>query len=366
MVDNISKILAIELGGLGDLLLATPSLRALKCAHPDAGLHVLVIPRSAEIIEGLEYIDEVRLIDLDAAKPSRWPRSPGSPFRLLRDLWRLRREHYDAVLNLRTINSFAGALKMAAIFRFCGARIRAGRNTEGRGFFLNRRVPEADFDDVLEAEFAARVVALLGVEVDDLTPDLPISDADRHAVDALLDEHGLGRQPLLGLNPGAAWPSKIWPAERFAAVADALRRELGCEVVLTGSPSERPLAERVAELAEDGAVNLTGRTSLRQLAALLQRLRLYITNDTGPMHIAAAVQVPLIGIFGPGEFDRYKPIGPPERVVAMRAAADCSPCPRYACESMRCLYAISLDDVLAEARRLWACSADRGQDSPNA
>ncbi len=353
MSDELRKILAIELGGLGDLLLATPSLRALKQRYPDARLDVLVIPRSAEMVEGLPYIDRVRRLDLADARPLRWLRDPAALRRLLHALWSLRRERYDAALNLRTISSFSGALKMAAIFAACGARIKAGRDTEGRGFFLNRRAPEKDFDQVLEAEFAARVVRLLDVEVTDMTFDIPITPVDEAAADELLRRHGLGERPLLGLNPGAAWPSKIWPVERFAAVADALRREFDCDVAATGAPGERPLAQRLVELAEPGVVNLAGETSLRQLAALLKRLRLFITNDTGPMHIAAAVGVPLVGIFGPGEYDRYKPIGPPERVVALRAQVDCSPCPRYACSSMKCLFAIEVDDVLEPAMRLW-------------
>lgn len=362
MADDLRKILAIELGGLGDLLLATPSLRALKRRYPDAALHVLAIPRSAEIIEGLDYVDEVRLLDLADAKPSRWLLRPASLPRLLRALWALRCEHYDATVNLRTISSFGGAVKMAAVFWCCGSALKAGRDTEGRGFFLNRRVPEKDFDQVLEAEFAARVVRALDARVDDLEPDLPISDGDRRAVDALLHAHGLGERALLGLNPGAAWPSKIWPVERFAHVADAMSREFGCDVVVTGSPGERPLAEQLVERAGAPVVSLAGETSLKQLAALIQRVRVYITNDTGPMHIAAAVGARLIGIFGPGEYDRYKPIGPADRVVALRANVDCSPCPRYACESMKCLFAISVHDVLAEARRLWQAREDPSLD----
>ena len=265
----------------------------------------------------------------------------------------LRREGYDATVNLRTINSLGGALKMAAIFYCCGSRLKVGRNTEGRGFFLNRSVPESDFDVVPEVEFAARVVSLLGVEVADLAPDLVIPESDERAVDELLEAEGLGNRPMLGVNPGAAWPSKLWPVERFAEVVNTLRDEFGCDVVVTGSPDERALAARLCELAH-GAVNVAGRTSLKQLASLLGRTVLFVTNDTGPMHIAAAVGARLVAIFGPGEYQRYKPIGPADRIAVVRADVDCAPCPRYSCPSMKCLRAIGVEDVLRPARRLWS------------
>ena len=349
--DEVHKILAIELGGLGDLLLATPSLRALKKRYPDAHLTVLSIPRSAEMVEGLPYVDEIRLLDLRDAQPARWLRSPGSLVRLTRALLALRRERFDATLNLRTINSISGALKMAAIFYCCGSKLKLGRNTEGRGFFLNRSVPEKDFDVVPEVEFAARVVRLLGASVADLTPDLAISDADERGAEELLRAEGLGSRPILGVNPGAGYPSKQWPIERFAEVVNTLRPELDCDVVATGSAGESPIADRLGQLT-GGAVNLAGRTTLKQLAVLIKRMRLFITNDTGPMHIAAAVGARLVAIFGPGEYDRYRPIGPAERVAVIRADVDCAPCPRYACRSMKCLRAISVADVVGPARRL--------------
>lgn len=352
-IDPLHNILAIELGGLGDLLLATPSLRAIKARYPEGRLTVLSIPRSAEIIEGLPYVDEIRVLNLDDAKPLRWLRSPAALARLLSALLDLRRQRYDATVNLRTINSWSGAVKMAVIFWFCGSPLKAGRSTEGRGFFLNRSAPEKDFDTVPEAEFAARVARLLDVEVNDLTPDLTLSEQEHAAAEALLRREGLGDRPILAVNPGAAWPSKQWPVDRFAQVVDALRDEFDCDVIATGSAGESPLADDLERISQGQVVSLAGKTTLKELAAVLERVQLFITNDTGPMHIAATLGVRMVAVFGPGEYDRYYPVGPQERMAVLRSSAPCAPCPRYSCPSMECLYAISADEVLQAAQRLW-------------
>jgi ADP-heptose:LPS heptosyltransferase len=199
-----------------------------------------------------------------------------------------------------------------------------------------------------EIERNLGLAALLGCPVDDTTLEFPLTSDDRREADRLL---GVGGVPLIGVHPGAKHPSRRWPPERFAAVADRLALRHGARVVITGGPGEVDIARQVAAAMRFPAAMLAGETSLGGLAAVVERLDLYLTNDTGPAHIASAIGTPTVVVFGPADLHRWGQRGPRTCVIARDV--DCRPCGAVICPiDHRCLNWIEVDEVTAAADAL--------------
>ena len=155
---------------------------------------------------------------------------------------------------------------------------------------------------------------------------------------------------FVAVNPVAFWETKLWEEEKFAALADRLQEELGIGIVLTGGESV-PL-ERICRMMRTKAVNLGGRTTLRELACLYREAALLVTTDSGPMHLAAAVGTPVVALFGPTDPARTGPYGPGHRII--RKGLSCSPCFRKRCETPRCMTDISVEEVFAAVKEMLA------------
>jgi len=175
---------------------------------------------------------------------------------------------------------------------------------------------------------------------------LYITDAEKAWAAKKLEALGLGGPRfLIGMAPGAAFgPAKRWPPQRFAGLADRVIGALNADVLIFGSAAERPLAEEVAGAMKHTPTLVAGDTSLRQLLALMSRCRLIVANDSGPMHLAAALGIPLVAIFGSTDERATGPLGPRVRVV--RRGVECSPCGRRECPiDFRCLRGLSIEEV---------------------
>lgn len=184
---------------------------------------------------------------------------------------------------------------------------------------------------------------------------LRVTEEERSAFRARLSAEGVDAMgPVLGINPGATYGSaKRWYPDRFAAVADVLSAEWGASVVIMGSSTEKPLADAIAAAMRRPVVNLAGRTTVRELMALLSDCAFLVTNDSGPMHIAAALGVPLLAIFGPTDWRKTSPWTPRARIV--RVDVDCSPCRDRECDrGHECMLGVTPDMVVSAARDLMA------------
>jgi heptosyltransferase-2 len=182
-----------------------------------------------------------------------------------------------------------------------------------------------------------------------LTP----TDAQRIAAEQHLVRFGIaGRRPIVGMAPGAAYgPAKRWFADRFAAVADRLAERFSCPVLLFGSQGDRPSTEAVRSAAKTAIVDVAGRTNLGDAVALIARCDLFITNDSGLMHVAGALGVPTVAIFGSTNPKTTYPLG--ERTVLVRRPVDCSPCLKQECPAdFRCMDLVTVDEVLEHSTRL--------------
>jgi heptosyltransferase-2 len=318
---------------VGDVVLSLPALRDVRRAFAGSRLDVLAQPRVAQLYAAVAEVDAVRT--------SRGFRA---------DVAALRGAYELALL---FTNSFGTALVAAR----AGIPERWGYAREGRGFLLTRapRVPAAARGHS-EAEYYRLLLRGLGLPVSEAVDahlDCPPEWAARGR-GLLGDDGGAG---FVGLSAGAFFGgAKRWLPERFAAVGELLARETGAGIVLLGSPGERPLAEHVAAgMPRARVVNLCGATDLAGLVGVIAGLRLLVSGDSGPMHVAAALGVPVAAVFGPTDWRETAPLGGRCRLV--REPVACAPCKLRECPiDHRCMRRVDVARVLEAARELMTAS----------
>lgn len=319
---DLRRLLIVKPSSLGDVVHALPTLAALRRRFPSATLSWLVKREWAEVLEGHPDLDEVLAVDLSAAG---WPAA----------IRAVREGRFDLVVDLQ------GLLRSAVLGWASGSPARVGfaNGREGSPWFYTHRVsvPDASMHAVdrylLMAQF-------LGAEPEKPGPSafcLPRDPSADARVETLLADAGVRAGTMLvALNPSARWATKRWPAESFAAVGDWLQRRGGARVAVVGSGKERSAGDEVIRFMQTTPLDLVGKTTMQELIALLRRLRAFITNDSGPMHLAAAVGTPVIALFGPTHPARTGPYGAGHTVL--RSGVPCSPC-----FSRRCANAVELE-----------------------
>ncbi len=306
------RILIVKPCCLGDVLLATPVIAALRERFPDSTIDFAVARHAMPAIEGHPEVAAI----VDAGPGA--GRDLRSVMRLLQ---RMRAGHYDLCLVLERSPVFA-ILPLLA-----GIRSRAGIDSAGRGFTLNAAVP---WDESLhEADLYLSVAGALGCSVEHgrlrFVPDARATEA----TEALWRTHDLGPMvvaiaPGGGTNPGMDLPEKRWPPESFAHLADLLRDEEGVQIAIVGTPADGMACSAMRTAMRAPPIDLTGSIPLGERAAFLQRCALYVGNDSGPMHLAVAVGCPVVAVFGPSPVHLYRPYSTSARVV--RRDIPCSPC----------------------------------------
>jgi ADP-heptose:LPS heptosyltransferase len=327
---------------LGDLLLSVPAFRALRRGFPAAEITLIGLPWAKEFVRRFRrYLDRWR----------EFPGYPGllevevDPERTENFLRQERAYRYDLVIQMHgnghASNPFALAL---------GAHRTVGYIASGPsdGLWLSAPYP----DDQHEIERDLGLVRLLGLPADDRRLEFPPLPEDLVAVRRILPSDLDDTRPLVGLHAGARPPARRWPPERFAAVGDTLAREHDAQIVVTAGPGEEELAQRVVDAMRSPVLNVAGKTTVGSLAALIRRCDVFISNDTGPAHLAVAVDTPSITIFGPADRRRWAPLDQQRHPIAFQPV-DCSPCPHWECPiDHRCLRWIEPEQVIALATRL--------------
>jgi len=334
------NILALRLGGIGEVLAVTPALRAVRERFSRAWITLLAERPSCDV--ALPWVDEVVV----AQGPFRAvaPKSlldPGFYSDSLRLMERLLRRKYDLFLDFHHLFAWRHAIKPLLISLLTRAPRRVGF---GSGFFLTDVVP--DPDDRHMSERNGAFLAPLGIRLEDSRPILSVAPADQEWVDALLAALRLPHKTLIAVAPGSSRPVQRWGTDRFREAARRLSTH--GTIVTVGSESERELCEEVAA----GAVNLAGRTTVGRLAALLRRASLLVANDSGPLHMAYAVGTPVVGLFRPGEVRRWGSYGETRRFRALTREG-------AGAERGETLPLIPVDEVVAVAEELLGANPPR-------
>jgi heptosyltransferase I len=335
---DFRRILLIKLSAVGDVVQTIPLLNALRRRYPSAQIDWLVTPAIAELLRHNPAISNViEFARDDWSRP--WTATPYVNYARLAS--KLRANAYDLVLDVH------GQFRTAVFVLASGAPVRIGFDRpragvwdasprrfpkearkhawqgarEGSWLAYTRRIPVPTLD-IHAVDRYLSVGPMLGLEAGPPDFSFPIPPAASDSVDALLRDRGLAGAPLLLMAPGTIWETKHWGTDKFAEVARHFLRR-GFAVALMGSRRERLLCEDVARLAP-GAVDIAGETTLTELAAVIRRSTISVTNDSGPMHFAVALGRPVVSIFGPTDPIWIGPYGRAD--AALQAGVPCSPC----------------------------------------
>jgi 3-deoxy-D-manno-octulosonic-acid transferase/heptosyltransferase-1 len=333
------NILIVKLSAIGDVIHTLPSLAALRKHYPAAHITWVVEEAAADLIKNHPLLDCVIV-----SERKNWGRKLAA--RRVGEAWRdfhafyqtLRSRPYDLAID------FHGLFKSAMVVGLSGAKRKLGYDSlqELSGLFLNEKIPED-----MQKHAVDRYLDLpryLGALVDSVDFILPHDARAEENALALLHQHGLKDKAFIAINPVAYWETKLWDNEKFAALADMIFEKLNLPVVFTGvdASSIDPI---IASMKTSG-INFAGKTSLLELASIYRRAKTLITTDSGPMHLACAVQTPVIALFGPTDPKRTGPYGTGHTVI--RSDLPCSPCLLKKCDTTQCMKNITTKQVYAE------------------
>lgn len=337
----VQRVLVRAVNWIGDAVMTTPALMAVRETYPRAEITLLANPLVGQLLQGHPALDRVMLFDRKLKHRGLLGR-----LRLARQL---AAERFDLAVILP--NSFDSALVPWL------ARIpaRIGKASDGRSLLLTHRFYEqSPSAERHEVQYYRELLGAFGISAEQSTPTLAVTAQEEQEVSTLLAEHGISAEEIvLGVNAGASFGSaKRWYPERFANVAQRLAASWGARVILFGGPDEQELVAVIEREMAGNCLNLAGKTTVRQLMALIKRCNFFVTNDSGPMHIAAAFGVPLVAIFGPTDHRGTAPCS--DKAVIVRQTIDCAPCKLRVCPTdHRCMTAVTVEDVVKSANLLW-------------
>lgn len=344
------NILIVKLSAIGDVIHTLPALNAIRAHYPDAHITWLVEKAASDLVMGHRTLDRVIV-----SHRKQWLHRLKGPGRRkvwgeVKQFWHdLRDTRYDMVFDFQCLLKSAIPVWLARGGRKIGFD-KGMQHQEHSYLFLNERIPPVD----MEIHALTRGLMLLdaiGIPSDSVVYDVPFAENDTHLVRSLLFSSGIdGNRPIVAINPVALWETKLWLNDRFAQLADRMAKEFNVDVVFTGGPGDEDVIRNIQAMMTVPCADLSGRTTLPMLAALYDQAALLVTTDTGPMHLAAAVDTPVVALFGPTAPWRTGPFGQGHRIV--RTAPPCSPCFKRQCDEnqCRCMRDISVDHVLAAVR----------------
>jgi predicted lipopolysaccharide heptosyltransferase III len=335
----MKNILLIRLSSLGDIVLTSPAIRAVRQHFPQAHISMLVAKQSADLLTENPHLDEVIPFDRKAGN-----KDTGEMRRIIRHL---RERHFDLAID------FQRKFRTSLLAYMSGAKCRVGYH-QPNGFLCTVRVPDRNNKAIRARRIASahaidryfEMLHAIGVEATDRTLELFITHADRAFSDEIIATKGIeADRTKVGLFPGAGWKLREWMPDRFAAIGDRVAKQFDAQVLLFGGPHEGELVQQVGDLMTTEAISLAGNLRIRQLAALIEQCDLFVTNDTGPMHVAAAMQTPTVALFGPGDHIRFQPLDPIHTTI--RHHVPCNPCKQFTnkCKNNICMKLITVDEV---------------------
>jgi heptosyltransferase-1 len=322
-ITNPQKILIVKPSSLGDVVHSLPFLNAIRERFPSAEIHWVIAKGLEDLLTGHPMIDKIWIINKDMWKKLSYIRDSLHELRIF--MKGLKEEKYDIVVDLQ------GLLRSGIIALSTGSPLRMGfqEAREGSRFFYTHKIKGGR--DVHAVDRYLKIAAFLGCAIDDICFPIPLSfDASVQA--ALPADYAV-------IAPGARWGTKRWSPEKFGKLASLLP----VNTVVVGSKRDMDYAKKVLDLSKGKAVSLAGKTTLKALIEVIRGARFFISNDSGPMHIAAALGIPVFTIFGPTDPERTGPYGKGHTVI--RQDISCAPCFKRTCNDLRCMESISAGKV---------------------
>jgi len=345
------RILIVKLSAIGYVVHALPVAHALEENFPRAEISWIVEDKAQEILAGNPCLDQVIIL------PRReWAKGfKNNKLQTLKEIKdffiALRKKRFDLAIDLQ------GLFKSGLITWLSGARLRLGYSDsrEGSTLFYNRKVTPPP-ENIPVVERYLELLKPLGVERVEAKFDIAVSGEDKAKIDSLFAFYAIKPQDrLIAINPFTSWHSKNWLSGRYAELGDKLIAEAGYKVIFTGGPADQEGIDRILGLMDREAYNLAGETSLKELAELYSRVYLFIGGDTGPMHLAAAMGVPVIALMGPTDPARNGPYGTDSIVIQKDLRCkNCwkRECPKLGAEREACMKQIEVDEVFRAVKEI--------------
>jgi heptosyltransferase-2 len=338
--NKIDKILVRSTNWIGDVILTFPAIATIRKNFPRSYIAMLSRPWVAPLLENNPEVDEVILYDQRGIHSGILGR-----FRLVKAL---KEKKFDLAVLLQ--NAFDAAL----IALLTGIPIRAGYNSDARGPLLtNKVILDKTVLGKHQVYYYLEMLNALGMDIVDENPVIKVSDEARKRAIGILNSLNIQNGELLiGINPGAYFgPAKRWFPERYALLLDMIHKDFGGKILLFGSGEEKVISEMILSIANSDIIDLAGKTSLLETTALIEKCNLFITNDSGLMHLAAALKVPLIAIFGSTDPVTTSPLG--NSSIIVRKEVPCSPCLKRECPTdHQCMRLIEANEVYQHVRQI--------------
>jgi heptosyltransferase-2 len=329
------NILIIKISAIGDVVLSTPSIRAIREKFPQAKIFCLVGSQSRQILQRCPYLDSLLVYDFKNCK--------------LQDMLKigkeLRKYSFDIVIDLQNSS------KSHLVGFLSAAPHRYGYANKKLDFLLNHRIKE-DPDAIAPIQHQFRTLEMLDIHPKDSRLELWISKEDKEYVDKLFESYWVAaKERLVGINLGASrkWNTKNWPLNKLSKLCNELAKR-NIRVLITGSEDYSDLAEEFLGMISTKPLIAVGKTSLMQLASLIKRCKVFITPDSAPLHIAAAVGTPIVALFGPTSPVRHMSVV--KHAVVIKKQINCSPCYKANCKSRDCMERITVNEVLEAVEKL--------------
>lgn len=334
---GLKKILIRATNWIGDAVMTLPSVASLRETYPKAHIAVLAKPWLADVYRIFSAADEVIIYE----------KKHDSALGVFSLAQKLKERKFDAAILLQN------AIEAAIIAKTAGISIRAGYNTDGRGILLTHKVKVSkEIKNAHQVDYYLEMVKALGCV--SINKEMQLEKKiDRRIAREVRSKYITGHsKPLIGIAAGAAYgPAKKWFPERFAALADKIADGFDCQIALLGGKSDEEAADAVCKFARCRLINLTGLTDLKEAIHLIAECRLFVSNDSGLMHVAGALNIPTIAIFGSTNPTTTSPVG--NQTFVVRQEVPCSPCLKKTCPTdFRCMELISVEMVFSAAQKL--------------
>ena len=337
--EKVRKLLIRGTNWIGDAVMTLPAMASIRETFPAARIAVLAKPWVADLYRLCPHVDEIVLLE----SPGRHDGIMGK-FRLATDL---KDKAFDAAILLQN------AIEAAIITCMARIPIRAGYNSDARGWLLTHAVKRTQaVREIHQTHYYLEMVKALGCRDTGIQVRLEPTAEDRARAEVILTSFQAQDTPLIGIAPGATYgAAKKWFPERFSAIADRLAEEWNAKILLFGSQADEESTQGVVQHARHPFIDLAGKTNLRDAMAVMARCDLFISNDSGLMHVAAALGIPTVAIFGSTNPVTTGPVG--SKTFIVRKEVPCSPCLKTTCPTdFRCMDMISVEDVYQAAKQL--------------
>lgn len=337
----MKKILIVNVNWLGDIIFSTPVFKALKREYPQAVITCLGVPRVREVLECAPGVDHVLVYDEEG--------KDANPFAKLRLILKLRNEKFDAVFLLHR------SMTRALLVYLAGIPQRIGYDIKAKGPLLTHRVPPTD-KLIHRSDHYLKVIESFGVKVNDRVCELKVDKKAEDDVTRLLMGKGISSSDFtVVVNTGGNWDLKRWPQENFVRLIGRLSQDLQAKIIIPGGKQDVEMVDDIARRSGVPVINLAGQTSLKQLAALMKKVSVVISADSGPLHVADSVGANTVALFGPTRPEMTGPRGRGKNILVQNdVGCNREPCYYLQCPDNVCMRSIDVEQVLESVRQFTA------------